>query len=107
MPDRFSRHYADTAALANLPVAIKAIEDEALRSRVVQWKSRFFGSSWANYDLARPGTFRLVPPPARLPPLERDYQAMRDMYLTEPASFDEIIRILADLERRINALAGG
>ena len=62
--------------------------------------------SWANYDLARPGTFRLVPPPERLPPLERDYQAMRDMYLTEPASFDEIIRILADLERRINALAG-
>jgi hypothetical protein len=107
MPARFSRHYADTAALANLPVAIKAIEDEALRSRVVQWKSRFFGSSWANYDLARPGTFRLVPPRERLPPLERDYQAMRDMYLTEPASFDEIIRILADLERRINALAGG
>ena len=107
MPARFSRHYADTAAIANLPVAIKAIEDEALRSRVVQWKSRFFGSSWANYDLARPGTFRLVPPRERLPPLERDYQAMRDMYLTEPASFDEIIRILADLERRINALAGG
>ena len=107
MPDRFSRHYADTAALAKLPVAVKAIEDEALRIRVVQWKSQFFGSSWANYDLARPGTFRLVPQRVRLPLLERDYQAMREMYLTEPATFEEIISILADLERRINAGAGG
>jgi hypothetical protein len=43
-PDRFSRHYADTAALATHPAAGKAVEQHALRSRVVQWKSRFFDS---------------------------------------------------------------
>lgn len=106
-PDRFSRHYADTAALAKHPTASKAIDQGDLRNRVVQWKNQFFGSSWANYDKAKPGTFRLVPPPERLAALRRDYQAMRDMYLTEPASFDDILATLADLENRINHAGGG
>jgi len=106
-PDRFSRHYADTAALSKHPAASKAIEQDELRNRVVQWKSQYFGSSWANYDQAKPGTFRLVPPPERLPALQRDYQAMRDMYLTEPVSFDEILATLADLEKRINGITAG
>ena len=106
MPDRFSRHYADTAALAKHPTASRAVDDHALRSRVVQWKSRFFGSSWANYDQAKPGTFRLVPPPQRLPALRSDYQAMRDMYLSEPLSFVEILATLVELERNINDSSG-
>jgi hypothetical protein len=106
-PDRFSRHYADTAALAKHPAASKAVEQHELRSRVVQWKSQFFGSSWANYDLAKPGTFRLVPPAKRLPALRRDYQAMRDMYLSEPASFEDILATLTDLENRINHTGKG
>jgi len=104
-PDRFSRHYADTAALAKHPAASKAVHQHELRRRVVKWKSQFFGSSWANYDRATPGTFRLVPPPPRLPALRRDYQAMRDMYLSEPASFDDVLSTLADLEARINGAA--
>lgn len=106
-PDRFSRHYADTAALAKHPAAKIALDQHELRSRVVAWKRQFFGSSWANYDQAKPGTFRLVPPPERLPALRRDYQAMRDMYLAEPASFDDILAILADLENRINHASSG
>jgi hypothetical protein len=106
-PDRFSRHYADTAALGRHPSAGRAIDRRDLRNRVVAWKGQFFGSSWASYDLAKPGTFRLVPPTARLPALRRDYQAMRDMYLSEPASFDDVLATLADLERRINQTGGG
>lgn len=45
-PNRFSRHYADTAALAAHPDGIKAVGDNELRIRVAHWKSRFFGSSW-------------------------------------------------------------
>lgn len=101
-PDRFSRHYADTAALARHPTASKAIDQHDLRNRVVEWKSQFFGSSWANYDRAKPGTFRFVPPAERQAALRRDYQTMRDMYLSEPASFDDILATLADLENRIN-----
>lgn len=101
-PDRFSRHYADTAALARHPSAAGAIDRHDLRDRVVAWKGKFFGSSWANYDLAKPGTFRLVPPPARTAALRRDYEAMRDMYLTEPATFDDVLAGLSETEKRIN-----
>ena len=52
--------------------------------------------------LAKPGTFRLVPKAERLPALRRDYQLMRDMYLTEPVSFDDILTTLSNLEHRIN-----
>jgi hypothetical protein len=103
-PDRFSRHYADTAALTTHPDASKAAGDHELRSRVVHWKCRFFGSSWARYDEAVPGSFRLLPAPARLSSLRQDYQAMRDLYLAEPASFDDILAALSTLEGRINGI---
>ena len=103
-PDRFSRHYADTAALANHPDASNAASDHEMRNRVVHWKSRFFGSSWARYEEAVPGSFRIVPPPARLSSLKQDYQAMHDMYLSEPASFDDILTALARLEESINGI---
>jgi hypothetical protein len=102
MPDRFSRHYADTAALAIHPVASRAIDQHELRERVINWKRRFFGSAWARYDLAKPGEFKLAPSAKREAALRRDYTAMREMYLSEPSSFDRILAILRDLEERIN-----
>ena len=105
MPGRYSRHYADVAAMANRLEAQRALADDALRERVVTWKSRFFARGWARYDLAVPGTFRLVPPAERLAELERDYQEMRDMFLDEPATFDTILETLRELEKRINRLS--
>ncbi len=101
-PDRFSRHYADTVALASHPDGQRAIQLDEMRTRVVDWKSRFSGSSWARYDLAVPGSFRLVPSEARANVLRKDYQAMREMYLAEPLSFDEILNELVELEVEIN-----
>jgi hypothetical protein len=66
-PGRFARHYADMATLATHPDAGKAAADDELRSRVVHWKSRFFGSSWARYDEAVPGSFVSVRPTPFLP----------------------------------------
>ncbi len=105
-PFSLSRHYADTAALAQHPIGRGAIDQHALRDRVVGWMAQFFGSSWAMYDLAKPGTFRLVPPGEPLPALRRDSQAMRDMYLSEPLGFDDVLAVLAELEQRINGPAG-
>jgi hypothetical protein len=104
-PDRYSRHYADTAALALHAAASLAITQNDLRQRVVDWKSRFFSSRWARYDLAQPPTFNLVPPAEREQAFRRDYEAMRDMYLSEPVSFDQILATLATVERQINGLA--
>lgn len=104
-PDRFSRHYADTAALAKHSITDIAIGLDDLREHVVAWKGQFFGSGWANYANAKPGSFRLVPPESRISALRRDYQSMRDMYLSQPPTFDEVMSTLSELERRINQSA--
>ena len=103
--DRFSRHYSDMAALARHAVLERALARAELRQRVADWKNRFFAATWAHYDLAKPGTFRIVPPDFRLPELDRDYRAMRPMFLTEPPSFASIIEALRGLESRINQKA--
>ena len=77
-----------------------------LRDRVIGWKSRFFASRWARYDLAKPGTFRLIPPAARVPHLRADHAAMREMYLSTPMPFDDVVATLRDLELRINEEQG-
>jgi hypothetical protein len=102
MPPRYSRHYADLAALARGPVAPRALAMAGLRDRVVAWKNRFFARGWARYDLAVPGTFRLLPPASRHGELEMDYLSMRDMYLAQPPTFDEVMHTLTLLEQQIN-----
>lgn len=104
MRDRFSRHYSDMAALARRAIADRALAREDLRQRVADWKSRFFAASWARYDLAKPGTFRLVPPEFRLAELEKDYRAMRDMFLVEPPPFESLLESVHGLENRINQI---
>jgi hypothetical protein len=78
------------------------LADEAQCERVVDWKSRMFARGWARYDLACPGTFRLVPPKARQADLARDYATMRPMFMTEPPSFDVLLRELGNAENVIN-----
>jgi hypothetical protein len=102
MRDRFSRHYSDVAALARHAAADRALADKELRQRVTEWKTRFFAANWARYDLAKPGSFRLVPPQSRLAELARDYRAMRDMFLVEPPPFERLLGSLRSLESRIN-----
>lgn len=102
MPTRYARHYHDLARMAESQVAERALAETNLRKRVVEHKSIYFRSGWARYDLAHPGSFRLVPDGQRLVELERDHQAMAEMFFTEPPALGEVLEILRDLERRIN-----
>ena len=77
--------------------------DHALCKRVVEWKSQVFARQWARYDLARPGTFRLLPTDERLAPLARDYAQMRAMFIAAPPEFEVVMARLADAERTLNA----
>ena len=100
--DRFSRHYSDTAAMATRAEIDPVLVNNELRQQVADWKSRFFPSSWAHYDLAKPGTFRLAPPEFRIDELDKDYRAMRPMFLNEPHPFETVVKALSGLEIRIN-----
>lgn len=103
MPDRYARHYADMGRLLQHPQAQHFLADGALRERVVAWKSRVFARRWAHYELARPGSFRLLPPASRLPALAQDYAAMRPMFLSEPPRFDELVTQLQMAEQAFNS----
>jgi len=102
LPDRYSRHYYDLAMLAQSKYKSAAIEDLELLARVVEHKKCFFRCGWANYDQAKPGSLRLSPQPLQLVDLQRDYAQMSPMFFGDRPSFDDIIRILADLETEIN-----
>jgi hypothetical protein len=102
MPVRYSRHYSDLASLARAGLAEKAVSDGHLRQRVVDWKARFFASARAKYDLAKPDTFRLLPPRERMAELEHDYEQMREMFVEEPPPLPEIMAVLQALETQIN-----
>ena len=99
---RYSRHYADLAALADHESAAEALADIALLNRVVAHKKIFFRSGGAKYEEARPGSFRLVPAQDYLNLLEKDYKDMREMFFGEPLSWDRIVSRLRKLEGRIN-----
>lgn len=101
-PIRFSRHYADLAALANHPSAASALAKDELRARVVEHKRVFFPAAWAKYETAVPGSFRLVPQEHRLITLEADYRAMGEMFFGKPLSWKDILAELTALENSIN-----
>lgn len=101
-PPRLSRHYYDLMRLAQQPVGERALTDPALRERVVRHKKAYFASGWAHYDTAQPGTFRLVPGAQRVSALRLDYGQMRDMIFAHPPTFEEILGVIARLEKRIN-----
>ena len=102
LPDRYSRHYYDVAMLAQGPIRAEALADMPLLAQVVRHKETFYPSAWARYDLARPGSLRLLPPETRLAALERDYRNMGVMIFGEPPAFDTIMETLAALEQEIN-----
>ena len=101
-PTRYSRHYADLAALADHEVGRQALKRDDLRARVVIHKQVFFADKFASYETVVPGSFRLVPDDYRLPDLERDYRDMREMFFEEPPSWAQVIERLRRLEKEIN-----
>jgi hypothetical protein len=104
--DRQSRHYYDVVCLYDHPVGRRAVRDLTLLSEVARHKSVFFPAAWAHYELAKPGSLRLVPTTARLPELERDYAKMREMIFDAAPAFAELIAKLKEIESAVNGLGG-
>lgn len=106
-PPRYSRHYYDLARMADAPVKDAALADLALLADVVAFKRRFYPRGWARYDLAVPGSLRLVPQGHVLAAVEADYRAMTNMIFGAVPAFGDIHARLRALEQEINVLAVG
>jgi hypothetical protein len=88
--------------LAQGPIRAEALADKDLLAQVVRHKETFYPSGWARYDLARPGSFRVMPAENRVASLERDYRDMAVMIFGEPPAFGGIMETLTALEQEIN-----
>lgn len=102
-PERYSRHYYDMAMMARSPIKNAALGDLELLRSVVAFKRKFYPREWAHYELAEPGTLRLIPDERLLKPLHNDYKRMSVMIYGDYPDFDAIMNNLRDLEHEINA----
>jgi len=103
-PPRYSRHYYDLAKMSASPVKTAALTDLDLLASVVEFKARFYPRGWARYDLAKPGTLRLVPEGEVLTRVRADYRDMRTMIFGDYPSIEAIMAQLQELEDEINGL---
>jgi hypothetical protein len=101
-PLRYSRHYYDMARMATSPIKDAALQKLDLLGSVVAFKDKFYPRGWARYDLAVPGTFKLLPPEYLISDLRKDYDDMRVMIYGEIPDFSEIMEVLSALEDEIN-----
>lgn len=104
IPLRYSRHYYDLWCMAQSPVKDTAFKDLELLRQVVAFKERFYPAASARYDLAKPGTMRLMPPDDCLPALRADYDHMKNMIFGEKPEFEEIVTSIGTIEAAINRL---
>ena len=101
--ERQSRHYADLARLIESPVGAASLADLGLLRDVAQHKATYFASSAARYDLAAPGSLRLVPPPSVREARARDYAKMQEMFIVAPPVFAEVLAVIGQFEATVNA----
>jgi hypothetical protein len=103
-PAGYSRHYYDVCRMAPTRVKTDALADLDLLRAVVAFKDKFYHRGWARYDLAKPGTIKLVPPEHVMKAVATDYEGMRLMIFGERLDFRDIVEQLRALESEINAL---
>lgn len=103
-PVRYSRHYYDLYCMDKSPVKQAAYQDLSLLERVVVFKDRFYPTGAARYDIAHPGTMKLIPPADCIPILSDDYDHMQNMIFGKIPSFEEIMKCMKRLENEINGL---
>lgn len=65
---------------------------------------KFYPRKWAHYELAVPGTLKLLPPEYRMEDLQKDYDSMKNMMFGEYPDFQTLMKFIGDLEKEINSL---
>lgn len=97
-----SRHYYDTAMLAEKGIDDAAMKAPDLLARVVLNKSLMFADRKASYDTAKLGSLRLLPTEELSERLRADYAAMAEMFMVAPPSFDDLMAAIGALEAKLN-----
>lgn len=101
---RMSRHYYDVSEMVGTSIYTKAIQNIDLLIKVAEHKALFFKDSKAHYNLAKPGSLRLMPLDEHLVLLNDDYRQMKEMFFDDPPSFESVLKKLKTAEEEINRI---
>lgn len=105
IPKRYSRHYFDVFKISMSKHKDVAYNDLTLLTNVREFKKKFYSVGWAQYDLAKPGTFKLVPNKERIKELSLDFLEMKEMLIdNEFETFEELVDGIKLIETEINSL---
>lgn len=101
---RQSRHFYDVYEMV-----CSEFKDEYLKSldvldEVVKFKQQFYYVAAAKYELAKPGTLRLIPSEKKIREIEKDFIDMGGMIFGSSPDFSSIISELEIIESLINDL---
>ena len=100
---KLARHYYDVYRLWEHGLGRTAGGDQTLLADVVRHKTTFYRDPKARYELAIPGSLRLVPDDDVLAVIRSEYAAMaEEMIFGEVPKLDEVLRVLKDAEAGIN-----
>jgi len=101
--ERLSRHLYDIEKLSRTAYADIALQDTELYNTIVKHREKFTPISGIDYTNHSPDTIRFIPPATILKDWQRDYEIMtQTMIYDNPLPFDELIKRLTELQKRIN-----
>lgn len=102
LPIRYSRHYYDLAMMAESSIKDEAIADLSLLKQVVDFKLKFYPATWAQFEMAKPGSLKLMPSDFHIKELQKDYKELQNMIFHKNLEFAQILNRLQNLEDEIN-----
>lgn len=104
--DRSSRHLYDLEKLMDTEHGKAAIKDTELYKGIVTHRKKFNPLRGLDYSNHIPSKIKIIPPDTVIKEWEKDYQAMtQNMIYGDPLNFDNLIKRIKELQKRINAIA--
>lgn len=101
--ERLSRHLYDIEKLSQTEYAKIALRDTELYNTIVKHREKFTPISGINYTNHSPDKISFIPPDTILKDWQQDYETMtQTMIYDNPLPFDELIKRLIELQKRIN-----
>ena len=98
-----SRHYYDIYMLNQKDIVPTALARQELLQEVIQNNMVFFKDPNSAYEDSKLGKLRLAPSEKMLITLKQDYKEMEVMMIGNYPIFEEIIKVIQDLEIKLNS----
>ena len=102
---RLSRHLYDIEKLSHTKFAEIALQNADLYETIVKHRSKFTSISGIDYTNHSPDKINIIPPDTIIKEWGQDYEIMKQtMIYDNPLSFDELIKRITELQKRINII---